>query len=58
MRVTCRDIFSVSSLFEFLAGVHRGGLSGRVVLESVVFLVQLKNVLILYFGTGFELKKF
>jgi hypothetical protein len=40
-----------------LAGVHRGGLSGRVALESVVFLVQLKNVLILYFGTGFELKK-
>ena len=39
--VTHQDLLSVSSLFELLAGVLRGGLSGRVVLGSIVFLVQL-----------------
>jgi hypothetical protein len=35
------DLLRVSFLFEFLAGVHRGGLSGRALLGSTVFFVQL-----------------
>ena len=35
------DLLSGPSLFEFLTGVHRGGLSGRALFGYIVFLVQL-----------------